>query len=339
MKEALEILVRGSSLTSDQATLAMQTIMSGNASNAQIAAFLVGLAARGETVEELTALTQVMRSFATPVECEDPNAIDMCGTGGDSLGTFNISTTASFVCAGAGVTVAKHGNVGISSKCGSADVLQALGVNIGLDSANVGICLEEAGIGFIFARNFHPAMRHVMPVRKSLGVRTCFNILGPLCNPAGVRRQVVGAFSPEVAAKMVNILKNLGAAHVVTVSSHHGMDEFSLEGDTSYNEYLSSREAVASKTCSPSSLGLHYATASMLSGGDATQNAALLLSILSGKKGPHRDIVLLNSAFGLLVSGKFVDLEACLNGAQESIDSGAANKCLENLIRVSGSLA
>jgi len=339
MKEILSAIVRGSSLTAEQATEAMRKIMQGEASDIQVAGFLVGLATRGETVTELTALTKVMRTFATPVVCDDPHAIDMCGTGGDGLGTFNISTTASFVCAGAGATVAKHGNVGVSSRCGSADVLQALGIPINLDAKGISTCLQEVGIGFIFARNFHPAMRYVMPARRALGVRTCFNILGPLCNPAGVRRQVVGAFNPSVARKMVHILKNLGATHVVTVSAHGGMDEFSLQGHNPFHEYRDSWTEVKENQCLPSSLGLEEAPVSALAGGGATENARLLQEVLAGKKGPRREVVLLNSAFGLLVSGRFGDLQACLAAARESIDSGAASARLAKLQAVSERLS
>jgi len=339
MKEILSAIIRGSSLTAEQATRAMRKIMQGEVSDIQVAGFLVGLATRGETVTELTALTEVMRAFATPVVCDDPHAIDLCGTGGDGLGTFNISTTASFVCAGAGATVAKHGNVGVSSRCGSADVLQALGISIDLDADGISTCLQEVGIGFIFARNFHPAMRYIMPARRALGVRTCFNILGPLCNPAGVRRQVVGAFNPSVATKMVHILKNLGAAHVVTVSAHGGMDEFSLQGDNPFHEYRASWTEVKEDQCPPSSLGLGEAPISALLGGDASENARLLQEILAGQKGAHREIVLLNSAFGLLVSGRFGDLQACLEAARESIDSGAASASLAKLQAISERLA
>ncbi len=339
MKDILKAVVRGDRLTAEEAMHAMRVILRGEASDIQVAGFLAGLAARGETTAELTALTQVMREFCTPVACDDTHAIDLCGTGGDGLGTFNISTTASFVCAGAGVTVAKHGNVGVSSRCGSADVLRELGVNIDLGPAGVASCMEEAGIGFIFARHFHPAMRHVMPARRELGVRTCFNLLGPLCNPAGIRRQVVGAFSTDAARMMASILMHMGASHVVTVSSHGGMDEFSLSGTATYFEYRSGSPSVCAETCEPRRFGLQEAPASALGGGNARVNAGTLLSVLDGTPGPRRDVVLLNSAFGLYVSGRFGALGDCVSAARESIDTGAARASLARLQHVSQRLA
>ncbi|HMB90605.1 MAG TPA: anthranilate phosphoribosyltransferase, partial [Rhodothermales bacterium] len=211
MKRFLHILADGETLTQPQAEEAMHLMMQGAAAPEEVAGLLMGLRSRGETLPELVGFTKVMREYAVPVECDDPDAIDLCGTGGDSSGTFNISTAAAFVCAGAGVTVAKHGNRSVSSKCGSADVLDALGVNIELKKEGVERCLDQAGIAFIFAPFFHPAMRFVMPVRKALAVRTFFNILGPLCNPAGVRRQLVGAFTVPIAERMAGILAELDA--------------------------------------------------------------------------------------------------------------------------------
>ena len=331
MKDILRALVRGDELTSAQAEHAMRTVMQGEATDVQVAGFLAALAVRGETTAELTALTRVMREFLRPVACGDPHAIDLCGTGGDGHGTFNISTAAAFVCAGAGITVAKHGNVGVSSRCGSADVLRELGVNIDLGPTGVAACIEEVGIGFIFARHFHPAMRWVMPARKGLGVRTCFNMLGPLCNPAGVRRQVVGVFSAAGAWKVASILKSLGASHVVTVSSEGGLDEFSLVGPTTYYEVRRGWDAVATNTFAPAQYGLSEAPVSALRGGDTAENAALLKAILTGRRGPQRDVVVANSAFGLYVSGRFESLENCLAAAQHSLDSGAAAARLAQL--------
>ena len=229
--------------------------------------------------------------------------------------------------------------MGVSSRCGSADVLKALGVNIDLRAAGVAACLEEAGIGFIFARHFHPAMRHVMPARRALGVRTFFNILGPLCNPAGVRRQVVGAFSPAAASMMAGILANLGAEHVVAVSATVGMDEFALEGASLFYEYRAGWSDVAGGTAHARDLGFDAAPLSALAGGSARDNAQLLLAVLSGARGPHRNVVLLNSAYGLLVSGRLNSLASCLAAARESIDSGAAMARLELLRTVSGRVA
>ena len=219
MQEYLDVIANGHPLTRPQAEEAMRTMMSGEALPEHVAALLMGLRARGERLDELVGFTKVMREFAVPVALDDPHAIDLCGTGGDGADTFNISTTATLVAAGAGVTVAKHGNRSVSSKSGSADVLEELGVKIDLQKKGVEYCLREAGVAFLFAPYFHPAMKHVMPVRKSLGVRTFFNILGPLCNPAGVKRQLVGAFNTDVAQVMVRILAQLDADHVVTVHS------------------------------------------------------------------------------------------------------------------------
>ncbi len=336
MNDILRILARGQRLTAAEAEQAMRTILEGQASDVEVASFLMALASRGATTEELTALTRVMRELLMPVACDDPHAIDMCGTGGDGLGTFNISTTASFVCAGAGVTVAKHGNTGVSSRCGSADVLRTLGVNLELNATGVATCLQDVGIGFIFARHFHPAMRFVMPARRALGVPTCFNILGPLCNPAGVRRQVVGAFTLDVAGQMAQILAALQAEHVITVSAKVGMDEFALDGCSPYFEYKRGARAPVRHDFDPNMLGLPEVPVHALRGGDPEGNARILVEVLRGTHGAPRDVVLVNSAFGLYVSGRFgCSLMTCLEAATESIDSGAAARCLDRLCAVS----
>lgn len=336
----LTALAEGRTLSQEEAEAAMHVMMRGEAAPEQVAGFLLGLRARGETLDELVGFTRVMRQYAVPVHTEDPYAIDLCGTGGDRSGTFNISTAAAFVCAGAGVTVVKHGNRSVSSQAGSADVLEALGVVIDLDAAGVERCLEETGIAFVFAPKFHPAMRHVMPVRKALGVRTFFNILGPLCNPAGVRRQLVGAFRAEVAATMAAILARLGAEHVVAVHSEDGLDELSLSAPTATYEYRLGDAVPRPGRIEPETLGLPRVPLEQLRGGDATANAKLLRQVLSGDPGPHRDVVLLNAAYALYVSGRFGDdLQACLEAARVSLDSGAARARLERLIEVSGQLA
>ncbi|SHK19583.1 anthranilate phosphoribosyltransferase [Rhodothermus profundi] len=336
MQPYLTALAEGRTLTQEEAEAAMHQMMRGEASPEQIAGLLMGLRARGETLDELVGFTRVMRQYAVPVRVDDPCAIDLCGTGGDRSGTFNISTAAAFVCAGAGVTVVKHGNRSVSSQAGSADVLEALGVAIDLGPEGVERCLEEVGIAFAFAPRFHPAMRHVMPVRRALGVRTFFNILGPLCNPAGVRRQLVGAFRPDVAATMAAILARLGAEHVVAVHAEDGLDELSLAAPTVTYEYRKGDEAPRSGRVAPEMLGLSRAPLEQLRGGDASTNARLLRRVLDGETGPHRDVVLLNAAYALYVSGRFGDdLQACLEAARESIDRGAARNRLEQLIRVS----
>ena len=335
MTEYLRILSRGESLSADQAADAMHQIMQGKADLIQIAGLLMGLRARGETIEELIAFARVMRTYFVPVTCEAPDAIDVCGTGGDGTGTFNISTAAALVCAGAGVTVAKHGNRSVSSKSGSADVLEALGVNVNLGAEGVAVCLEETGIGFIFARHYHPAMRHVMPVRAALGARTVFNILGPLCNPAGVKRQVIGAFNLETAKVIANIMHGLGAEHVITLHSEDGLDEASIAAPTTAIDYRANDEAPNIFRIEPETYGLERTNLSSLMGGDAIQNASILRSILDGKTGPCRDVVVLNSALGLWVSGRYKSIDDCIAASVTSIDSGAAYARLQMLCEVS----
>lgn len=339
MQSYLKILAEGGTLSQAEAEEAMHQMMQGTAVPEQMAGLLMGLRSRGETLAELVGFTRVMREYAVHVRCDDPHAIDLCGTGGDSSGTFNISTAAAFVCAGAGVTVAKHGNRSVSSKCGSADVLESLGIHIELKKHGVERCLAEAGIAFIFAPYFHPAMRHVMPVRKKLGVRTFFNILGPLCNPAQVRRQLVGAFSAHVAERMAGILAHLDAEHVVTVHAGDGLDEFSLAAPTLIFEHTgSSASSVEKREVTPEHHQLQRGSLDDLQGGTAADNAAILCRIYAGEPGPHRDVVVLNAAYALHTSGKFSDLEACFDAARESIDSGAALSKLDQLIKVSNAI-
>jgi anthranilate phosphoribosyltransferase len=338
VQEFLDIIADGDPLTRSQAAEAMHQMMSGNAQDEHMAAFLMGLRTREETLDELVGFTKTMREFAIDVACDDPHAIDLCGTGGDGPSTFNISTTASLVAAGAGPTVAKHGNRSVSSKSGSADVLEALGVNIELRKEGVERCLHEAGIAFLFAPFFHPAMKHVMPVRKSLGVRTFFNILGPLCNPAGVTRQIVGAFNTQTAQTMVRILGQLDADHVITLHSKDGLDELSVGASTTLFEYDAADEppVARSREVGPEKHDIERAGASHLSGGTAIENANILRDILAGEDhSPRRDVVLLNAAYALHVSDRFSDLDACFEAAEESIDSGAALDTLETLAEVS----
>ena len=341
MKPILQLIAEGETLTQAQAESAMHVMLSGEASEAEIAGLLMGLRSRGETLDELTGFTKVMREFAVPVETGDLDPIDLCGTGGDHAGTFNISTAASFVAAGAGVPVAKHGNKGVSSSSGSADVLSALGVRADLDAAGVEQCLTEAGIAFLFAPQFHPALRHVGPVRRALGVRTFFNILGPLCNPAGVKRQLVGAFSDPVAKMMAQILLRLGSEHVVVVYAHDGLDELSTTSPTTiyqtgshaYDGGLLEQEVV------PERFGLARVSAAALQGGTPQENAEIVRDVLGGKGGPQTDIVLLNAAYALLASAEFTSLDDALEAARESVASGAALGKLDALVEVSTHLA
>ena len=329
MREYLRKLAAGEYLSEEEAEAAMHLLMRGEARPEEVAAFLMGLRTRGEHIDELTAFTRVMRAYAVPVTLPDPDAIDLCGTGGDSSGTFNISTAAAFVCAGAGVTVAKHGNRSISSRSGSADVLEALGIQVNLGREGVEYCLEHSGIAFLFAPHFHPAMRHVMPVRRLLGVRTFFNILGPLVNPAGVERQLVGAFSEEVAETMAQILARLGARRAVTVHGA-GLDEVSLSAPTTLYE-VEEGAFRGRRMWEPERLGMQRTAVASLQGGDAGENARILLDVLSGTPGPQRDVVLLNAAWALWTSGKFPRIEEAYKAAVESIDSGAALRKVEAL--------
>lgn len=337
MTEYLQILAQGDFLSSDQAADAMHQIMQGKADPVQIAGLLMGMRARGESIEELASFVRVMRTYFVPVACEAANAIDVCGTGGDGSNTFNISTASAFVCAGAGVTVAKHGNRSVSSKSGSADVLEALGVNVDLSADAIADCLRKIGIGFIFARHHHPAMHHVMPVRTALRSRTAFNILGPLCNPANVKRQVIGAFDLETAQVIAAIMHELGAEHVMTLHSEDGLDEASIAATTVATEYLQTDTEAKTVHIQPEDYGLKRANLSSLKGGNAEENALIIHSIFQGDSGPCRDVVILNSALGLWVSGQFSNIEACIEAAQTSIDSGAAQKSLQMLAEISNS--
>lgn len=343
MKPHLKTLAAGGTLTTDEAEQAMHLLMRGEAAPEEAAGLLIGLRSRGETVDELVGFARVMRAYAVPVRREDPRTIDLCGTGGDLSGTFNISTAAAFVCAGAGVPVAKHGNRSVSSKCGSADVLEALGVEIALGPDDVARCLDAAKVAFIFAPRYHPAMRHVMPVRRALGVRTFFNILGPLSNPSGVTRQLVGAFSAEVAATMAEILHRLGADHVVTAHAEDGLDELSIGSPTQIFEARADHETIFTRTVTPEEHGLGRAPLETLRGGTAEDNAQTIRDLLAGERAEalsaHRDIVVLNAAYALHTSGAFADLGACFSAADESLGSRRALGALDALVTTSQALA
>jgi len=341
LRPVLRTIADGETLTEAQAESAMHVMLRGEASPEQIAALLVGLRARGETVDELTGFARVMRRFAVPVDTGDLNPVDLCGTGGDHAGTFNISTAASFVVAGAGVPVAKHGNKGVSSLSGSADVLDALGVRTALGADEAGACLRETGICFLFAPQFHPALRHVGPVRAALGVRTAFNILGPLCNPAGVRRQLVGAFSDAVARQMAEILLRLGSEHVVVVYAHDGLDELSTTSPTTILQTGSHAfdGGTLEQVVVPERHGLARVSAAALQGGTPDENAEIVRAVLGGQTGPQADVVLLNAAYALLASAEFSTLDDALGAARESLASGAALARLDALVEATRSFA
>jgi anthranilate phosphoribosyltransferase len=328
---AIGKLVEQQNLTEEEAAQAMRQIMEGGATPAQIAAFLIALCIKGETIEEITGCARVMREKATHIRAPYPNVIDTCGTGGDGAQTFNISTTAAFVVAGAGVPVAKHGNRAMSSRCGSADLLQALGVAIELTSEMAETCLAEVGITFLFAPLFHSAMKYAIGPRREIGVRTIFNILGPLTNPAGAKQQILGVSQKELAEPMARVLGNLGSTRAFVVHGADGLDEITTTGET----YITALDAgkIASYTISPEQFGLRRAPLGALAGGDASQNAEISLAVLEGKQGPHRDVVLLNAAAALTVAGTAPDLQAGLQLAAHAIDSGAALGKLRRLQR------
>lgn len=328
----LRSLSEGSNLSSDEAYQALNVVMGGDASPEQTAGFLLGLRTRGESLDELTGFTRSMREHAVKVECSDDNAIDIVGTGGDGLHTFNISTTSAFVVAGAGATVAKHGNRAISSKSGSADVLAALGVETELKKPGVEYCLDQIGLAFQFAPFFHPAMKHVMPVRKALGVRTFFNILGPLCNPAGVKRLAVGAFDLGVAELMAGILERLGAERLVSLHADNGMDEMSISGPTHAFIKESAASSITKTQLHPNDFGIDLAGAETLVGGDAQENATFTKDVLAGKVGPKTDVVVLNAGIGIYSSGLCDSISEGVELAKQSIASGNAAKKLQELI-------
>lgn len=336
IREAIEELVAGRSLTMDQASAVMDEIMEGQATQAQLAAFLTALRLKGETPEEIAGMATVMREKALRVEVEGA-VVDTCGTGGDGSGTFNISTAAAFVAAGAGLKVAKHGNRAASGTCGSADVLEALGVKIELGPEAVKQCIDEVGIGFMYAPTFHPAMKYAAPVRRELGIRTVFNILGPLTNPAVARRQLLGVADPSLGEKMARVLQLMGSEHSLVVHGHDGLDELTLGDETSVWELRDG--GITSYTVNPGDLGLPRVPLQALQGGTPQENAFLLRRILAAEKGPHRYIVLLNSAAVLVVGGKAKDLKEGLDLAREVIDGSDALLKLEALVELSQALA
>jgi anthranilate phosphoribosyltransferase len=331
MKELLAKVMQRQDLGAEEALAAFDAIMEGTATPAQLAGLLVALRMKGETAAEIEGAALSMRRHAVFVDPRGLPVVDTCGTGGDALGTFNISTTAAFVVAGAGVPVAKHGNRAITSKCGSADVLARLGVNIDAASDVMEECLHEVGIAFLFAARLHPAMKHAMGPRRELGVRTIFNLLGPLTNPAGARSQLLGVFAPELTETFADVLRRLGSQRVFVVHGHDGMDEITTTTATRVSELRDGR--VRTYELDP----LHYLEALArpedLKGGDPACNAEILRSVLAGQKGPQRDIVCLNAAAGIVAGGKAADLGEGLRLARESIDGGRAMAALEGLIR------
>ena len=332
LRPYIETIAGGGSLGAQDAAAAFDCIMSGGASPVEIAAFLMGLRVKGETVDEITGAARVMRAKAVRVAAP-ADAVDTCGTGGDAQGTFNISTAAALVTAGAGVPVAKHGNRSVSSKSGSADVLAALGVKLDIPPERVAQCIREAKVGFMFAPAHHAAMRHVVPVRQELAIRTIFNLLGPLSNPAGTKRQVIGVYARDWVEPLAKVLRNLGAERVWVVHGSDGLDEITTTGPTDVAEL--SNGAVRTFTVTPADAGLPTARAADLKGGDAAANAEAIRALLAGAKGPFRDVVVITAAAALVVAGHARDLAAGARLAEGAIDSGAARTALDRLVALS----
>ncbi len=331
--EAIKKLIVGEDLSLGEAKAVMNQIMEGEANDAQIASFLTALRIKGETATEITGFADVMLNKANRVEVSKKNLVDTCGTGGDASGTFNISTTAAFIAAGAGVTVAKHGNRSISSASGSADILEELGVSISLTPTEIERCIEEVGIGFMFAPVLHPAMKNVMVARRSIGIRTVFNMLGPLVNPAHAKAQIVGVYDEGLTEVFAEVLRGLGSRHVLVVHGEGGLDELSTLGRSRISELKEG--TIKNYYIEPEELGIARAELKDIMGGTVRENARTTLKILSGETGPKRDIALLNAAGAILVSGKAKDLAEGLAIAAHSVDSGAAKKKLEMLVNLS----
>lgn len=339
LKTVLGKLADGRDLGVEESRNAFEVLMSGDATPAQIGALLMGLRVKGETVEEIEGAVQVMRSKALAVRAPD-NAIDIVGTGGDGAGSFNISTATALVVSGGGVPVAKHGNRAISSRSGAADVLRELGVQLDLDASAIGACIERAGIGFMFAPNHHAAMRHVGPARAEIGTRTIFNLLGPLSNPAGVRRYLIGVFDERWIEPVAAVLKSLGSDRAIIVNGAFGngrIDEISTAGDTEIAELENG--TITRSTLRPEDFGLARVSPEALQGGDCVVNAAAIRRLLKGEGGPFRDVVLLNAAAALLVAGEATTIEDGIGQAAGTIDEGLAADALERLVSISNELA
>jgi anthranilate phosphoribosyltransferase len=329
-KDVLQQLLNRQDLAHEQMLDIMRQVMQGALTPAQIAGLLIGLRMKGETVEEISAAAQVMRELSTKVDIKDTaHLVDTCGTGGDGIQTFNVSTVSAFVAAAAGAKVAKHGGRSVSSTCGSADVLEALGVSVNLSPQQVAEAVDRIGIGFMFAPNHHSAMKHAAPVRRELGVRTLFNLLGPMTNPAGAKRQVMGVFHKDLTGLLARVLQRLGSEHVMVVHGADGMDEISFTGDT-YVAELKDGE-VQEYVINPARFGMAVQDVQAIRIKDAAESKAMVLEVLAGRTGPARDIVLLNAGAAIYVSGVADSIEAGVAKAAAVIDSGAAMKKLDQL--------
>ncbi len=329
MKLYIEKLQNKENLAQDEIKEIMRGIMAGEAPEDDIAAFLLALREKGPTVDEITGAAQIMRKFVVGIDTKHQDILDTCGTGGDRKGTFNISTITAFVVAAAGVTVAKHGNRSVSSQCGSADVLEALGINLNIEQQHLSDCLDEVGIAFLFAQKLHPAMKNVAPVRKKLGVETIFNILGPLTNPARATHQILGVYSRELIEPMTHVLKNLGLKRALVVHGGDGLDEITTTDRTYICEYNGGE--IFTYDIGPDEVGLEYAQPQDLEGGDLQKNVHIFEDILGGKDGPKKDIVIFNAAYALYVAEKVANISDGMNLAKETINSGKAYIKLEEL--------
>ncbi len=338
-KDALEHVLNGKDLSHTDMLALMQQVMGGELTPAQIAGLVVALRVKGESVDEITAAATVMRQLSSKVEIQDrAHLVDTCGTGGDGIQTFNVSTVSAFVAAAAGAKVAKHGGRSVSSTCGSADVLEALGVNVNLSPEQVAACVNEIGIGFMFAPNHHSAMKHAAPVRRELGVRTIFNLLGPLTNPANAKRQVMGVFHKDLTLKLAKVLQNLGSEHVLVVHGADGMDEISFTGDTFVAELKDGK--ISEYTLNPAQFGLSLHSLKSIRVENAEQSKAMILDVLNGKSSigknsAARDIVLMNAGAAIYVAGVADSMQAGIHKACEVIDSGSAEVKLKQLIELS----
>ncbi|MCM8797407.1 MAG: anthranilate phosphoribosyltransferase [Candidatus Omnitrophica bacterium] len=329
IKDSIRLLIQKKDLTEEQMLSSMEEILNGFAETADIVEFLAFLNVKGETPEELTTAVKVMLKYVEPIIVDKPNILDTCGTGGDKKGTFNISTLSAFVASGAGITVAKHGNRSVSSKCGSADILEALGVNIQMDRGRIKQCLEEIGIAFLFAPNLHKVMQKVMPARRQIGGRTIFNILGPLINPAGVTNQLIGVYDRDLTMVLAKVLHNLGRRHALVVHGEDGLDEITTTEVTYVSEVNNGR--FSDYKIIPEDFGLKRARFADLLGGSLQDNLEIAMDLLKGKSGPKRDILLLNAGAAIYAADRTTSIKEGIALAAHSIDSGAALEKLQLL--------
>lgn len=337
IKSVIQQVAEGITLSQDVAAQTMHAIMSGDITQAQIGALVTALRMRGETIEEIAGFASAMRDHALKVEIASDGRplLDTCGTGGDHSNSFNISTTATFVIGAAGVRIAKHGNRAASSQCGSADLLEGLGVRVELTPDQVSECVERVGIGFMYAPAFHPALRYVGPTRREIGIRTVFNVLGPLTNPAGASHQLIGVGHPEIAGKLAQVLARLGSKRAVLVHAEEGLDEVGIVGETAITEWHAARGTVESSIVTPSDFGLATGVMDDIVGGDVMENVGITRAILAGEDGPRRTITLLNAGAGIYAAEAAQSLAEGIEMAASAIDSGAAAAKLHELIQVS----